>query len=99
MLRKVTVKIGLEIIDIQVEVIVETLLNSRATSSVMSSKFARKQKFKFKDQYIRNINSFFNKKRPIQHMVKVNIYYWKHSERIEIDLIRDQKWSVILKML
>ena len=32
-------------------------------------------------------------------MVKVNIYYWRYSERIEIDIIRDQKWSVIFKML
>ena len=45
-LREVKVNIGLERIDIQV--IVETLLNSRATSSVMSSKFARKQRFKSK---------------------------------------------------
>jgi len=48
MLRKVMVKIGLERIDIQERVTVEALLDSRATELVMSSDFARKQKFKLK---------------------------------------------------
>jgi len=42
MLREVIVKIGLERIDTQKEVIVEALLNSRAIGLVMSLKFARK---------------------------------------------------------
>ena len=41
-LKEVTVKIGLERIDIQKEVIVEVLLNSETTGLVMSSKFIRK---------------------------------------------------------
>ena len=48
MLRKVMVKIGIERIDIQERVTVEALLDSRATELVMSSDFARKQKFKLK---------------------------------------------------
>jgi len=48
MLRKVMVKIGIERIDIQERVTVEVLLDSRATELVMSSDFARKQKFKLK---------------------------------------------------
>ena len=44
-LREVTVKIGLKRIDTQEEVIVEILLNSRATGLVMSSEFTRKQEF------------------------------------------------------
>jgi len=47
-LREVTVKIGLERIDIQKEVIVEALLDSKATRLVMSSEFTKKQGFKFK---------------------------------------------------
>ena len=42
MLREVTVKIGLKIIDMQKEVTVETLLDSRVTGLVMSSEFAKK---------------------------------------------------------
>ena len=42
MLREVIVKIGLERIDTQKEVVVEALLNSRAIGLVMSLKFARK---------------------------------------------------------
>ena len=42
MLREVTVKIGLERIDTQKEVIVEALLNSGVTELVISSKFSRK---------------------------------------------------------
>jgi len=43
LLKEVTVKIGLERIDIQEEVTVEVLLNSGAIGLVMSSEFARKQ--------------------------------------------------------
>jgi len=42
MLRKVTVKIGLERIDTQEGIMVEVLLDSGATVLVMSSEFARK---------------------------------------------------------
>jgi len=48
LLRKVTVKIGLERIDMQEGITVEVLLNSGATVLVMSSEFARKQGFKLK---------------------------------------------------
>ena len=41
-LRKVTIKIGLERINIQEEVTVEILLDSKAIGLVMSLKFARK---------------------------------------------------------
>ena len=46
MLREVMMKIGLERIDIQEEVIVEVLLDCRATGLVMSSEFTEKQEFK-----------------------------------------------------
>jgi len=42
MLREVTVKIGLEGVDIQEEVMVEALLGSRAIELVISSEFSRK---------------------------------------------------------
>ena len=47
-LRKVTVKIGLEKIDMQEGVTVEILLYSSTTGLVISSEFARKQGFKLK---------------------------------------------------
>ena len=78
-LREVMVKIGLERIDTQEGIKVEVLLDSETIKLVMSSEFARKQRFKLKKMerpiYVRNIDSSFNKKRPIKHMVKVNIYY------------------------
>ena len=43
-LRKITVKIGLERIDMQERITVEVLLDSRATGLVMSSEFAKKNK-------------------------------------------------------
>ena len=65
------VKIGLERIDTQEEVIVEALLDSRATGLVMSSEFTRKQEFKLKKIespiYMRNVDRSFNKKEPIKH--------------------------------
>ena len=91
-LRKVTVKIKLEIIDIQKEVTVKALLDSRATGLVISSEFAKKkQEFKLKKMkrliYVRNINGFLNKKRPIEHTVEVNIYYQEHREKTVFDVI------------
>ncbi len=63
MLREVTVKIGLERIDIQEGVIVEALLDSGAMGLVMSLEFARKQGFKLKKIerpiYVRNVDGTF----------------------------------------
>ena len=89
------VKIGLERIDMQEGITVEALLDSGATRLVMSSEFARKQEFKLKKIerpiYVRNMDSFFNKEEPIEHIVEVNIYYQWHRERTEIDVIGRQK--------
>jgi len=79
LLREVMVKIGLERINMQEEVIVEVLLDNEITELVMSSEFARKQGFKLKKIkrpiYVRNINRTFNKERLIEYIVEVNIYY------------------------
>ena len=95
LLKEVTVKIGLERIDIQERIIVEALLDSGVMGLVMSSEFSRKQGFKLKKIekpiYVRNVNSSFNKEGPIKHIVEVNIYYQGHRERTEIDVIREQK--------
>ena len=32
-------------------------------------------------------------------MVEVNIYYQEYRERMEINVIREQKWNAILDML
>ena len=101
-MREVTVKIGLERIDMQEEIMVEALLDSGATGLVMSSEFARKQGFKFKKlerlMQVRNVDGSFNKEGPIENTVEVNIHYKEHVERTEIDVIGGQKWSVILGM-
>ena len=102
MLREIIVKIGLEKINIQKRVTVEVLLDSGVIRLVMSSEFARKQRFKLKKIkrliYIRNVDRFFNKKEQIEHTVEVNIYYQEHRERTEIDVIGRQKWNVILEI-
>ena len=101
-LREVMVKIKLERVNTQEGIIVEVLLNSGATGLVMSSEFARKQEFKLKKLkrliYIRNMNGTLNKEGPIESTVEVNIYYQGHQERMEIDVIGGQKWSIILGM-
>ena len=80
----------------------EVLLNSGAMGLVMSSEFTKKQEFKLKKlerpMQVRNVDSSFNKEEPIEHMVEVNIYFKKHKERTEINVIRGQKWTVILGM-
>ena len=82
------VKIRLERINIQEGVIVEVLLDSRVMGLIMSSEFTKKIRFKLKKikrlVYIRNVNEIFNKERPIEYTMEVNIYYQK---RTKIDII------------
>ena len=91
LLREVIVKIRLERIDIQKEIIVEVLLDSGTTKLVMSLEFARKQQFKLKKIerpiYVRNVDGMFNKKGLIENTMKVNIYYQRYRERTEINVI------------
>ena len=92
-------KIRLERIDTQEEVMVEALLDSGAMGLVMSLEFARKQGFKLKRPInVRNVDGSFNKEGLIENMVEVNIYYQSHRERTEINIIGGQKWTVILEM-
>ena len=101
-LREVTVKISLKRIDMQKGIIVETLLDSGVMGLVMSSEFARKQGFKLKrldrPMYVRNMDGLLNKEGAIEHTVEVNIYYQGYRERMKINVIRRQKWMVILGM-
>ena len=101
-MREVTTKIGLERLDTQEGITVETLLDSRATGLVMSSEFARKKGFKLKKlerpMQVRNVDRSFNREGPIKNTVEVNVYYKGHVERTEIDVIGGQKWGVILGM-
>ena len=64
---------------------VEVLLDSRVMGLVISLEFARKQGFKLKKIerliYVKDVDSSFNKERPIEYMVEVNIYYQGHREK------------------
>jgi len=68
----------------------------------MGSEFTRKKGFKLKKIkrpiYMRNMNGIFNRKELIDHTVEVNIYYKDHREKMEIDIIKRQKWNVILEI-
>ena len=92
-------KIGLEQIDMQKVVTMEALLDSRATRLVISLEFARKQEFKLKiikrPIYMQNMDGILNKKGLIENTVEVNIYYQRHREKTEIDVIGGQKWNII----
>ena len=72
-------KISLKRINTQERVTMEALLDSGVMELVMSSEFARKQKFKLKKIerliYVRNVDGFFNKEGSIEYMVEINIYY------------------------
>ena len=65
--------------------------------------FSKKQGFKLnkieRPIYVRNMNGSFNKEGSIEYIVEVNIYYQGHRERIVINVIDSQKWSMILEML
>lgn len=85
------------------EIVIEALLNNSVTGLVMSSKFARKNKFKKKRLerpiYLRNIDGIFNYKEPIEYMVEVELFFKEHKEKISIDMIESQKQSVISGIL
>ena len=72
------VKIRPERVDTQERVTKEILLDSRAIGLVISSEFARKQRFKLKKTknpiYVRNVNRTFNKKGPIENTVLWNAW-------------------------
>ena len=97
------VKIGLKQKDDKEEIVVEVLLDSRVTGLVTSLEFTRKNKFRKKKLnrliYMRNVNGIFNYEGLIKHMVEVELFYKEHKERMEIDMIGRQKWSIILEML
>ena len=81
---------------------VDALLDSSATELIVSSEFVKKNKFKKKLErqiYVRNVNSIFNHKGLMEHMVEIELFYRGHKERTEIDMIGEQKWSVILEIL
>jgi len=67
------------------------LLDSGVTGLVVSSEFARKNRYKKKKLerpiYVRNINSIFNYEEPIKHTVEVKLFYKGHKERMGIDII------------
>ena len=95
MLREVTVKIGLKQEDKEERIVIEVLLDSRVIELVISSDFARKNKFKKKKLdwliYVRNINSTFNHEEQIEYTVEIELFYKEHKERMEIDIIEGQK--------
>ena len=66
LLREVTVKIGLERIDMQEGIMVEALLDSGTMGLVMSSEFAKRQGFKLKKLErlinVRNVDGSLTKK-------------------------------------
>jgi len=101
-LREVVVKIGLKQEEEEEGVVIEVLLDSRAIELVMSEEFVKRHKFKRiklkKPVYIRNVDSMLNYVEPIVDTVEVEIFFKRHKERTSIDIIRDQKWSVILGM-
>ena len=101
-LREVTVKIGLKQEEEEEGIVIEALLDSGATGLVMSEEFARKHRFKRtkleRPVYVRNVDGMLNYAGPIVDMVEVEIFFKGHKERTSIDVIRGQKWSVILSM-
>ena len=90
-MKGVTVNIGLERINTQERIMVDALLDSGATGLVISLEFVRRKRFKLKNIkrsiWLRNIDGILNKKKPIEHTVEVNVYYQRHREKIEINVI------------
>ena len=99
-LREVTVKIGLKQEEEEEGVVTEALLDSGVTGLVISEEFTRRHKFRRTKLerliYVRNVDGTLNYTGPIVDTVEVEIFFKGHKERMLIDVIRGQKWSMIL---
>ena len=88
-------KIGLKQKEEEEEIVVDVLLDSRATGLVMSKEFARKHKFRRMKLerliYVRNVDGMLNYVGPIVDTVEVEIYFKEHKERI-LTVILDMSW-------
>ena len=93
------VKIGLKQEEEEEGLVTEALLDNGAMGLVMSEEFVRRHKFKRtkleRSVYVRNVNGMLNYAGPIVDTVEVEIFFKGHKERMSIDVIGDQKWSVI----
>ena len=101
-LREVTVKIGLKQKEKEEGVVTEALLDSGVTELVMSEEFVKKHRFRRTKLerliYVRNVDGTLNYVGSIVDTVEVEIFFKGHKERMSIDVIGGQKWSIILGM-
>jgi len=83
-------------------VVTEALLDSGVTGLVMSEEFAKRHKFRRtkleRPVYMRNVDDTLNYAGPIVDTVEVEIFFKGHKKRTLIDVIGEQKWSMILGM-
>ena len=88
-------KIGLKQKEEEEGIVVDTLLDSRATRLVMSEEFARKNRFRRtkleRPVYVRNMDEMLNYPGPIVNTVEVEIFFKGYKERTLIDIIGGQK--------
>jgi len=93
-LREVTVKIGLKQEE-EEGIVVDALLDSRATGLVMSKEFVRKHRFRRtkleRPIYVRNVDGMLNYAGLIVDTVEVEIFFKGHKERTSINVIGGQK--------
>jgi len=98
----VMVKIGLKQEGDEEGILVEMLLNSRATGLVISEEFSRKHKFRRTKLerviYMKNIDGMLNYAGPIMNTVEMELLFKRYKERTLIDMIGGQSWDIILEM-
>ena len=102
MLREVTMKIGLKQEKEEEGIVIEALLDSRATGLVISEKFARKHGFRRTKLerliYVRNVDGTLNYTGPIVDTKKIEIFFKEHKKMTLINVIEGQKWGFISGM-
>ena len=101
-LREVMMEIGLKQEEEEEGIVVEALLDSRATRLVISEEFARKHRFRRTKLerliYVRNVNRILNYTELIVDTVEMEIFFKGHKERTLINVIGGQRWRVILSI-
>jgi len=101
-LKAVWMKVGLEKVDTHEGVMVDTLLDSRATGLFMNKEFMEKNGFRTekleRPVKVMNVDGTHNKGGDITHEVTCNIYYKGHRERVKFDVCNLERTEVILGM-
>jgi len=102
MLREVWLNVEVEKLDMHKGITIKALLDSGATGMFMDKRIVARNGFKLQKLerpiMVRNVDRTNNSGGVITYLVKVNVYYKGHVERMRMDVCNLGKTEIILGM-